>query len=93
MTDAPDWAEGNVYTVALSALRAAVKCERQRSAARIAELEEALRPFARFSQTYPGARDDLEILNLHDRRCEVFARDCHRAAALLHPSKGQDVMA
>jgi hypothetical protein len=43
------------------------------------DAELALQPFARFSETYPNAKSDHEVVSIHDRRCPVTIGDMHAA--------------
>jgi hypothetical protein len=47
------------------------------------DAELALQPFARFSETYPNAKSDAEILSIHDGRCPVTIGDLHAALSTL----------
>jgi hypothetical protein len=51
--------------------------------ASLKDAEIALQPFARFSETYPNAKSDVEILSIHDGRCPVTIGDLHGARSTL----------
>lgn len=49
----------------------------------LTDAEITLQPFARFSETYPNAKSDVEILSMHDHRCPVTIGDLHAAKSCL----------
>lgn len=52
-------------------------------AKRIAELEAALRPFAKAAKVFPNARGDVDALNFHRLDHAVTHGDLQRAKAVL----------